>query len=404
MKETKCIRIYDLDLYFNIKGEYKNCCYQDQESYRTFEGFEKLQKAPLIADIREKMNIGEEHSSCQHCYNFEHQGIESPRQNLNQNFLEKHQGVFPDTYSNKPRELYIRFSNLCNFSCRMCSTYASTARRDLDEKIFGESIWLRELPSEIFQYFYDVELLKNLEVIDIKWGEPFLHKQHFHFLDFLIQNGLSHHIELKYNTNLSILPGYDWKNTSLIPEGYKDIFDMWKQFKQILVRVSLEWYGEENNYIRIWADWKEIENNIDILSHYWFVRTIITATIQPDNLLYIPKLIFFAQQKNLLLNIWSHSFVYEPKFYDVRILPPEIKKYIEKFYEICLMKYSFSSWYRQNIQDILTYMNSWKYDRVLFKEYLRVTKITDNLYNLRQNNTLIQIIEKIFPSIHYEKV
>jgi len=89
MKDTKCIRLYNLNLYFNLKGEYKNCCYQSAESYRKFEGFKELQSSPLMGEIREKMRQGEEHSSCRHCYDFERQGIQSPRQSLNESFLEK---------------------------------------------------------------------------------------------------------------------------------------------------------------------------------------------------------------------------------------------------------------------------------------------------------------------------
>ena len=338
------------------------------------------------------MEAWEEHNSCMHCYDIEKLGMESPRNMYNKTFLVQNSDTFPQEYSWAPKSLYFRFSNLCNFACRMCSTYSSTWRKKLDMLLWWSEEGIKQFPQEELQKLFNKKFLEELDIIDIKWWEPFLHKQHYEFLEYLIRNNLSKNIELKYSTNLSILPGITKQWKELLPNEYKSILDIWEDFRRVTLRVSVEWYGKDNDYIRMGADWKDIEDNIHILQKVPYIGLSLTTTIQIDNLTFIPKLILFATHNNINLGISSHNFVRKPEYYNIKILPESIKKYIEKFYVIFKERNNIPSKYAQNLDDIITYMNSWKINTSLLKEYIRCTDIIDNEYSLQPSKRIYNLI------------
>lgn len=110
--------------------------------------------------------------------------------------------------------------------------------------------------------------------------------------------------------------------------------------------------------MRIGSSWKDIEKNIDTILSYEYINLSLTSTIQIDNLFLIPKLIIFAQSKKLFLSISAHSFVYEPEYLNIRILPQAIKKQVEVFYNRFLEKYNIDEKYQENLHNIIMYMNS----------------------------------------------
>lgn len=388
----KCIKLYHLNLYFNLKGQFRNCCYQKKSYQQDFSNINSVLENRYIGELRDYMERWEEHPSCKHCYDIEAMGISSPRNMYNKLYLEQNNGLFPSEYSHHPKSLYFRFSNLCNFACRMCSTYSSTWRKKLDMELYDMEMWLVEFPQKILKELKNVEFLSQLDEIDIKGGEPFMHKQHFEFLDYLVQNNISSKIHLKYNTNLSILPGINGQITNILPSKYDSILDLWENFSHVTLRVSVEWYWKDNDYVRIGADWDKIESNIDILNGRENIHIWLTSTVQIDNLLFIPRLVVFAMNKWISLNISSHSFVYEPAHYNIKIIPKYVKKYVEKFYDICVQKYSISEKYAENLKNIIQYMNSGEMDPILLKEYLRCTKLTDKLYSLSWQNKLYELM------------
>lgn len=391
----KCIKLYHLNLYFNLKWEYKNCCYQKKEYYQKLESKNDLYHSSFISEVREFMEQGKEHPSCSHCYNFEKLWITSPREIYNKNYLD-HNNIFPKKDIYLPTSLYFRFSNVCNFSCRMCSSYSSTSRKELDDALWFNSVGLVEFPNNVLELIKDKKFLQWLDTVDIKWWEPLLHKQHFFFLDYLIQSNFSKDIQLKYNSNLSTLPGENFSK-DILPQGYESILDIWKLFKSVHIRVSLEGYGKDNEYIRIHSKWSDIENNISLLSSIPNIFLSLTSTIQIDNVLEIPKLVLFAVNKNISLNISSHSFVYSPEFLNVRILPQNIKDYIEKFYDAFLERYpNIPENYKTNLRDIVIYMNSGEYNKDLLLQYVSISDITNKLYKIKKSNIILEKIREFF--------
>lgn len=93
--------------------------------------------------------------------------------------------------------------------------------------------------------------IDQLVLLSFLGGEPLIHPYHQKILEQLISDDRSLAIELRYNTNLTIL------NNSLKK--------LWAKFKNVKVSVSLEGVGELNDYIRFPSKWDSIRRNFETL-------------------------------------------------------------------------------------------------------------------------------------------
>ncbi len=84
-------------------------------------------------------------------------------------------------------------------------------------------------------------LLPTVLYFEITGGEPFLIKEQFELLQFAVDCGEAHHIELHYNTNGSTWPA--------------DAPEIWKHFKALRVAFSIDNIGERFEYERKNGRW-----------------------------------------------------------------------------------------------------------------------------------------------------
>ena len=113
----------------------------------------------------------------------------------------------------------VRFSNLCNFKCRMCTFEFSSNWYEDIKKLHPSS--LIDTPKVLRISENIVEdlkpHLKNLKSIYFAGGEPLIMPEHFELLKFLYENTpISDDLKLRrlsihYNTNLSVIK-YDEKS------------------------------------------------------------------------------------------------------------------------------------------------------------------------------------------------
>jgi hypothetical protein len=89
----------------------------------------------------------------------------------------------------------------------------------------------------------------NIKKITFLGGEPTINNSHLSYLHKLIDNGSSANIDLGYVTNLT---------------GIDDLLlKVWSNFKSIGLNVSIDAYGEKNDYIRYPIKWSKIEYNLN---------------------------------------------------------------------------------------------------------------------------------------------
>ena len=118
----------------------------------------------------------------------------------------------------EPISFDYRFSNLCNFKCRMCGDMLSSAweievqRNDMWDKRNPKNNWM--LPKNRFairNFVRDTVIpefeaaIENKTVREIYWvgGEPLLYDEHWRFMRRIVELGFANQVRVRYNTNLS---------------------------------------------------------------------------------------------------------------------------------------------------------------------------------------------------------
>ena len=207
---------------------------------------------PRLKELRRKMLNGEWDPICAICQRSEQASGESLRTGRNRRFRHHAARLYEQTEADgtwpnpQPVHLDMRLGNYCNLSCRMCGPLASKLWLDTYNRVQpaayrigeGEIAKLRQLDwvkdPTIWTAFR--ECMEHLESLHFAGGEPMMIPEMTQALEMCVESGHASHIELSYNTNLTLLP-------PRIPE-------LWKSFKSVSVWCSVDGYGPLNEYIR----------------------------------------------------------------------------------------------------------------------------------------------------------
>jgi len=218
-----------------------------------------------MRDIRKKLMAGERIPQCDVC-NDDILSLSSYRNWFTGKlFKDKIQEAFDKTdddgYTTMPTISFdYRYSNLCNFKCRMCGEQLSSSWEAEKKK---NNLWSPEhqpfMQTDVKQKMtlfqrnvVEPEFKKAISdgiVEEIYWvgGEPLMYDIHWWALEEMIQNGSAKNCYLRYNSNLSRI-AYQGKR----------LFDYLPQFKDWLMCASIDGTGDIVEFIRkgiVWEDW-----------------------------------------------------------------------------------------------------------------------------------------------------
>jgi MoaA/NifB/PqqE/SkfB family radical SAM enzyme len=272
-------------------------------------------------------------AACGRCYEQEESGFFSGRRSAN-----KHHGQHVDrvaeTHDDGAFDRFemtywdIRFSNLCNLSCRSCGHIFSSSWYQDQAKLAGGE-WKEQ--NKVLNYAGRTETdmweqlephLDYVEQVYFAGGEPLLMEEHYNILEELVKRK-RFDVRLIYNTNFT--------HTEL--KG-SSVFEYWKQFKSVAVGASLDASGTRGEYIRKGTDWAVVEQNRrNMLAICPDVDFYISPTLSIMNALHLPDFHRDWVEKGLLkpqdLNV---NILQDPPAYRIDIAPPEYKQQIkEKF-------------------------------------------------------------------------
>jgi sulfatase maturation enzyme AslB (radical SAM superfamily) len=276
--------------------------------------------------IRSQMLKGEEPEQCRKCYEVEHHGGASVRQGYlslysrNETFLKSIDQTDPKTGEINPtvQSLDFSLSNSCNLKCVMCSPSASyIIKQDYDKlgldysKEFAEGAhtnWkkLPELDKIIGQ------IAPTLEDFLTTGGEPFLNPEHYRILELLVASGQSSKVNLSYHTNCTI------RNDKL--------FEIWHNFKSVSVHFSIDAYGPLNEYIRFKTQWKDVEENVQIMLNHPKTRCEVHTTVQALNILNLVDLYEWMSSIKGIPKLPYHIWMDQPDWLRMDALPPKLLK------------------------------------------------------------------------------
>lgn len=278
------------NLNINPDGSMAPCCrfrhdlYEDQFDFHT-DSIQDYLNSPFLDEIKDQMINDKWPKGCLHCQNDEENNIVSKRQ-LD---LELH----PVLRTYEPDQGFvlaaITFGNICNLKCITCTPKASSRWRQEYNTIYGKDMKVARFYE---QGLVDQIVSQNVTHIDIAGGEPFLREipQHEELIQKLVQTGQAPNISLHYTTNVQAMPS-------------EQIWNLWNEFKEIEIQMSIDGLRDRFEYIRYPAKWPTMTNNAAI---YWYenqqrknMKLSISHTVSAFNVMYLDEFWQWCKQAHL---------------------------------------------------------------------------------------------------------
>lgn len=279
--------------------------------------------------MRKNMLEDQPCKECTKCYEQEKHGAFSMRNDSNRNYghlineIEQTQldGYHPEF---KIRYWDVRFSNLCNFSCRSCGPIFSSNWYNDHVKLYNRKpdVLGREMARVEYTAGDEDAMLEQmlphipyLEQVYFAGGEPLIMKEHYFMLEKLIELGKTD-IRIQYNTNFSELRYKD-----------KHVFDYWRHFKNVSIGASLDASGTRAELLRKGTNWKQaVENRKRMIDEVPHVDFYVSSTVSIMNVLHV--LDFHREWVELGLieaKDWNVNICQSPEWYRIDVLPEKFK-------------------------------------------------------------------------------
>ena len=314
---------------------------------------------------------------CNKCYEQETSGFVSMRNSTNKNFGQ-HISIVDQTepdghFDNfKLRYYDIRFSNLCNFTCRTCGGWFSSSWYSEEEELYGK----RDYPKIMFAGRTESDMWEQLEPhipyleqIYFAGGEPMMMEEHYRILKELVQREMFD-VKLIYNTNFSRLTLKD-----------DNVLDYWRLFNNVSIGASLDGMNAHGEYIRKGTKWDQIERNREQM-----------LTICPNTDFYVSSTvsIYNADHVSDFHRDWVDRGYLKPQDWNINILQGPDRDRIDVLpqrykQQITAKVQEHIEWLRpqdhlqratSGYEGMLHFMNS-KDNSYLIKEFFRVNDVHD---------------------------
>ena len=403
MSNTICILPF-VHLYAEPRGEMKPCCIAtgfDEPLDLKKLTIEEAFNSPQMKELRKDMLEGNRNKVCDVCYKKEDLTGHSPRFNFNDNTLWKFPEVKEDySVESQFQHIDIRFSNLCNFKCRMCNHDFSSNWFEDSSKVHPRDdagkIKVMKVSDTIVEDL--IPHLNNIKSFYFAGGEPLIMPEHYKVLKHLYSNlpiknqiwGDVRPLSIHYNTNLSVIT-YD--ENSLI--------ELWKGFDRVFLSISCDGIGKVGEYQRIGFSHNRFITNLEsIRKHFRPESTFAggfgllynfqyTSTI--FNVYHIFDFIKFMQDNEYIENSAQIDFYYawNPRYISLNNLTESEKLRLTEFLENGIKELTERKTIDE-IESMIKFLNSPPHYEGAIEGMLHYVKEMDIL-----NNTDINSIEGI---------
>jgi len=188
----------------------------------------------------------------------------------------------------KPVSWDYRFSNLCNFKCRMCGDMLSSSweseqrQHNMIDWSNSKNNWMIPRVRQEISRFQDTQIeaefaqaVEQHRVEEIYWvgGEPLMYGQHWRYMRRIVELGDGKNVYARYNTNLSRV---DYGGCNL----YRDVLAHLRDWQ---ICASLDGTGPTGEYIRTGLDygaWRiNFEQGLKQARHRRQMRIDFTLTL-----------------------------------------------------------------------------------------------------------------------------
>jgi MoaA/NifB/PqqE/SkfB family radical SAM enzyme len=338
LTESKTFCMYPwIHLHSYPTGAAYPCCFSEMKDtigdFRKSTMKEIWNDAPLRT-IRQDMLSDTPVEACTRCYEQEKAGFFNGRLSANKHHghhIDRVDQTLPDGTLEKFEITYwdMRFSNLCNLSCRSCGHIFSSSWHKDQTQLAGPE-WAKQNKPLIYagRFATDIyeQLLEHIDYVELIYfagGEPLMMEEHYLILEELERRG-RFDVRLVYNTNFT--------HTKL---KNRTVFDYWRKFDSVSVGASLDDMGPRAEYIRKGTNWEIVEQNRRSMMEICpKVDFYISPTLSIMNAMHITKFHRhmveqgFIRPQDININILQN-----PAHYRIDIAPPEYKKQIRDDFE-----------------------------------------------------------------------
>lgn len=285
--------------------------------------------------------------------------------------------------------LDLRFGNLCNQKCIMCSpqhsslwyedwaaigykagntynrepeiykkgkfkTYPIKQNNDGKYKMQGVSKWWE---TDVWWDKFN-KIAPQIKYIYFTGGEPLIVPAMQECLDLLIKNGYSKNITLRYDTNLSVI------NSKVI--------EKWKYFKNLFLCISLDDTYDRYNLIRFPGNYNKIIENINFLKQNNIPIHYISSCIGIATPYSMIRILELAESLSIPANF---RYLEGPLWLDIRSFPKSAKLEIIENLKKYESKKNFERWISSQIRILEKYLDH--EDQNQIQEFVRIMDILD---------------------------
>lgn len=302
-----------------------------------------------MRSVRRRMLAGETLPECEVC-NDQLLNTSVYRSYFNNLFGHKYNDAIAKTNADgsttmRPVSWDYRFSNLCNFKCRMCGDMLSSAweseqrQNNMIDWTNPKNNWMKPEIKQQIEHFQDTiveaefsQAVEEHGVEEVYWvgGEPLMYEQHWRYMQRIIELGDGPNVYARYNTNLSRI---NYKGINL----FTDILSRLRDWQ---ICASLDGTGSIGEYVRTGLDYSAwLENfreGTRIQRHRRQMRIDFTLTLPGMFEVVNIERLAQAEKVDILAKVifsFSPDIVMSPLALPRRILEPwvdEILRSIDK--------------------------------------------------------------------------
>jgi hypothetical protein len=242
--------------------------------------------------VRRRMMAGETLPECEVC-NDKLLNTSVYRSYFNSLFGHKYEYAMENTDESghttlQPVSWDYRFSNLCNFKCRMCGDMLSSSweteqrQHNMIDWANPKNTWMVPDVKKQIEQFQNTQVeqefadaVEQHRVEEVYWvgGEPLMYEQHWRYMKRIVELGDGKNVYARYNTNLSRV---DYRGIDL----YKDILGHLRDWQ---ICASLDGTGAIGEYIRTGLEYnkwlRNFRRGVEAGTHGRQMRIDFTLTL-----------------------------------------------------------------------------------------------------------------------------
>ena len=319
-------------------GTVRPCCLAEEEITDVNGNKFDLSKSAELANIQDSNYMrglrtqflrAEQPATCKKCWNEEDAGRTSKRMHT----LNRLEHMISDAeWTQDPKPLMfldLKLGNICNLKCRICGSWSSSTfaveeieftpiaekKRSLHYQMLRQGAWARDNQD----FWNEINSMSDqIRYIEFTGGEPFMIKEHFQFLERIVEMGIAGQVEIHYNTN-----------GTQYPDGAEDI---WQQFKTVEIAFSIDDVEGRFEYQRANAMWKLVEHNIARFDAMRMrnpnIQLQACITVNVFNVMYLEKVANWADAQGFDFIFWN--MLHEARYHSIGSLPDTAKQIVKE--------------------------------------------------------------------------